>query len=387
MVPPRRSVPVTPMVLLIGNYAPDQQQSMQRFGTMMLEGLAAAGVPAQLIQPQPFFGKIRFAGNFAAKWLGYIDKFVLFPRRLRAQRKSAPGLVHICDHSNSMYARYFNGIPTVVTCHDFLAVRGALGEKTDTPASWTGRWLQRWILSGLRRASALACVSRTTCEDAARLVLRKADRPALQVIPLGLSYPYRKLERAEAEARCAQLPGLETRLPFVLHVGSNLPRKNRQGLLRIFARSQQEWNGQLVLVGDRLNDSLAAQAQALGISERVVELGNRESEELEALYNCATAFLFPSRFEGFGWPIIEAQACGCPVVCSSLQPMAEIAGAGALLHDPEDEDGFARDLLRLTNADEHARWSARALENAQRFTTARMIAHYCELYRSLAPVC
>jgi glycosyltransferase involved in cell wall biosynthesis len=266
-------------------------------------------------------------------------------------------------------------------------VRGALGEETDTPASWTGKWLQRWIVAGLRRASVLACVSHTTCEDAERLVTRGGDRPALQVIPLGLSYPYRKLERANVHERLAQLPGLNPGLPFVLHVGSNLRRKNREGLLRIFARSQDEWNGQLVLVGDRLNDSLAKQAKALRIGERVVQLGNRESEELEALYNCATAFLFPSRFEGFGWPIIEAQACGCPVICSSAGPMAEIAGAGALLHDPEDEEGFARDLLRLTNEEEHARWSARALENAERFTTARMIAQYCELYRSLAPVC
>ena len=79
------------MVLLIGNYPPDRQQSMQRFALMMLDGLAAAGIPAELIQPQPFFGRFQFAGRFVAKWLAYIDKFVLFPQRLRSRLKSAPG--------------------------------------------------------------------------------------------------------------------------------------------------------------------------------------------------------------------------------------------------------------------------------------------------------
>jgi glycosyltransferase involved in cell wall biosynthesis len=375
------------MVLLIGNYRPDQQQSMQRFGSMMLEGLTAAGVPAELIQPEPVFGEIRFAGGFIAKWLAYVDKFLLFPRRLRAKVKNAPALVHICDHSNAMYSRHVAGIPVVVTCHDLLAVRGALGDETDTPASSTGKFLQRWILDGLRNASVIACDSQATCDDAIRFVTNGAGRPVLKVITLGLSYPYQRLERTEARARLAKLPGLDPDLPYVLHVGSNLRRKNREAVLRIFARCREHWDAQLVFVGERLSDSLNAQAANLGISGRIIQLGARENKELEALYNCATAFLFPSRFEGFGWPIIEAQACGCPVVCSSAGPMTEVAGTGALLRKPQDEEGFAQDLLRLTNGEEHACWSALALENARRFTTARMITEYRDLYRSLAPTC
>src|SRR6266851_5998498 len=93
-----RSAPNITMVLLIGNYSLDRQQSMQRFGTMMLHGLNASGIPAKLIAPTPFFGKFGGAGGFVAKWLGYIDKFVLFPRRLLAAlAKERPFIVHICD--------------------------------------------------------------------------------------------------------------------------------------------------------------------------------------------------------------------------------------------------------------------------------------------------
>ena len=370
------------MVLLIGNYPPDRQQSMSRFALMMLDGLIAAGVPAELIEPQPFFGRFRFAGRFVTKWLAYIDKFVLFPRRLRRRLKSAPAVVHICDHSNAMYARGIHGIPVVVTCHDLLAVRGALGEQTDCPASLTGKLLQRWIVAGLRAATVVACVSKATLEDARRLVVRGDGKPKLDVISLGLSYPYRKLAADEAQVRRARFPLLKADTPFVLHVGSNLRRKNREGVLRIFAQCQRQWNGLLVFAGEPLSAPLRSLGRQLGVLDRVVEVPDATSELLETLYNCATAFLFPSRFEGFGWPIIEAQACGCPVICSDRAPLPEVAGDAGLIHPVEKEESFAAEIIRLTDPEERAKWSAKSLRNAQRFSTEKMIAEYISAYQS-----
>jgi glycosyltransferase involved in cell wall biosynthesis len=143
----------------------------------------------------------------------------------------------------------------------------------------------------------------------------------------------------------------------------------------------------MVFVGEGLSESLRAQAHDLQIENRIIDVASASNEVLEALYNRAYALLYPSRFEGFGWPIIEAQACGCPVVASSAGPMADVAGTGALLREPEDEAGFAADLLRLADPDERKRWSTKALENAKRFSAARMISEYRELYRSLAPAC
>jgi glycosyltransferase involved in cell wall biosynthesis len=158
-------------------------------------------------------------------------------------------------------------------------------------------------------------------------------------------------------------------------------------VLRIFAKCADALDAQMVFAGDALSDRLRAQARDLRIESRIVDVPNASNEILEALYNGAHALLYPSRFEGFGWPIIEAQACGCPVVCSSAGPMAEVAGAGALLHEPDDEENFAADLLRLNDPEERRRWSAKAFENAKRFSAARMISEYRELYRSLAPAC
>lgn len=370
------------MVLLIGNYRPDQQQSMQRFETMMLEGLTAAGVSATAIRPEPFFGCAKFAGRFAQKWLAYLDKFVFFPKQLRRALRGI-SVVHICDHSNAMYAEHLGEMPVVVTCHDLLAVRGALGESTDCPATRTGVLLQRWIVRGLQRATAVACVSRATLRDAERLIPRSNGRPLLEEIANGLNFPYRQLPPAEAHARLAAIPGLDPAQPFVLHVGSNLRRKNREGVLRIFGLTREKWNGQLVFAGDRLTPELRSLGDQLGLADRIVEIEQPDSAILEALYSSALALLFPSRFEGFGWPIIEAQACGCPVLCANQPPMSEVGGAAALQRDLEDEQGFATDLLRLRDPAVRDDWSRRSLENADNFRADKMIARYVDLYRRI----
>ena len=372
------------MVLLIGNYPPDRQQSMRRFGTMMLQGLNNSGIAAKLIAPQARFGKFRGAGRFVAKWLGYIDKFVLFPRQLQtALAKEKPSVVHICDHSNAMYDGWIEHVPVVVTCHDLLAVRGALGEETNCPASPTGKILQRWILRGLRRASEVVCDSQATEADARRLVSRGGASPKVELVRLGLNYPFRKLSEAEVSARLSGIPGFNPDLPFVLHVGSNLHRKNRDGALRIFARCKEKWNARLVFAGDALTQELLSLADRLGISERVMQVPNASDELLEALYNRAVALLYPSRFEGFGWPVIEAQACGCPVVCSNSGPLPEAAGDAGLFHDADDEAGFAADLLRLSDPGQRAIWSGKSLRNAERFSTSRMVSQYIDIYRNL----
>jgi glycosyltransferase involved in cell wall biosynthesis len=285
-----------------------------------------------------------------------------------------------------MYARAIRGVPTVVTCHDLLAVRGALGEPTGCPASATGKLLQRWIVRGLENATTIACVSQATLADARRLVARDNGNPALELITLGLNFPYRVLPPEEAQARLAKSLPLPAGAQFVLHVGSNLRYKNREGVLRIFARCREQWNGLLVFAGEPLSGSLRSLSRQLGIADRIVELPGITNELLEALYNCAIALLFPSTCEGFGWPIAEAQACGCPVLCANRAPMTEVAGPAGLTHSLDDEAGFAADILRLTNPAERERWSAKSLENAQRFSTARMISEYVELYRSMASV-
>ena len=368
-------------VLLVGNYLADGQESMQRFAAIMEKELAKAGVDVTLIRPEPFFGRLRSGTGGLGKWLAYLDKFIVFPRALRKKlstlksQASTDLVVHICDHSNAMYVSSARGIPVVTTCHDLLAVRGGLGEDTDCPASFAGRRLQRWILAGLSRATTVACVSSATKVDADRML---TGGTRTRLVSNGLNHTYHPVPRPMADARLSSIAGLRDR--YVFHVGSNLRRKNREGVLRIFARTAARWDGQLVFAGQPLSPALRELAASLRITDRIVEIPKPDNDALEALYSRATALLFPSRFEGFGWPIIEAQACGCPVISSNSGPMPEVVGEGGLLRDVEDEASFAEDLLRLTDPAERERWSQKGLANVQRFTIERMVQDYLRIY-------
>jgi glycosyltransferase involved in cell wall biosynthesis len=288
--------------------------------------------------------------------------------------------VHLCDHGGAMYAPMLKSKPVVVTCHDMIAVRAARGELPELHSSPFGKLLQRWICYGLRRATRIACVSRATFNDARRILGKDAN---LCVVLNALNRPFQPLASTKVDSRLAALGGI--RASFILHVGSNLAYKNREGVLRVFARASIGTDLQLVIAGEPLNQSLTSLARELKIEDRIVQFESPDFAVIEALYNRAVCLLFPSRHEGFGWPPIEAQACGCPVVASAIPPFTETLGSSAILKPAEDETGMA-DAIQTLTSDESVREQLRhtGLENVRtRFQTARMIGEYRSLYREL----
>lgn len=379
-------------LLLLCNYAPDEQQSMLRFGELLRTQWAARGCDVTVVAPQQTSltrSLGRYGGAGARKWLAYVDKYLVFPAELRRRLRAADAaggqvLVHVVDHSNAVYVpRGRDGRTAwLATCHDLLAVRGALGEDTDCPASALGRKLQHAIVAGLARADAIACDSTSTLRDVERLVPAPKTQPR-RVIFLGLNHPYRRVPAAEARQRLAAIAGVPWTSPFVVHVGSNLARKNKPGALRAFARFAAEWPGNLIFCGAPLTDELRAQAQALGLAGRVFGAPGLSNAQLEAAYSLAHALLYPSRCEGFGWPIVEAHACGCPVICSDRTSLPEIGGEAALVHALEDEAGMAESLQRLTGENFRREVIARGDANLPRFANERMIDAYGALYEEV----
>lgn len=369
-------------IALLLNYAPDGQQSMLRFGGMLERGFRERDITVDLWRPER--SRLvtalarRRSGSGLRKWLGYVDKYLLFPRQLKllCGRSPAPDVVHVVDHSNAVYVpRGVSRVPWVVTCHDLLAVRGARGEDTDCPASALGRRLQRSVVRGLGRAAAVVCDSTSTREDLERLVVAGSAQ-VRRVVLLGLNHAYHKISGDEAYARLRPVAGVPWAKPFLLHVGSNLPRKNKSGVLRIFARLSERWPGVLVFCGAELAPELRAQAAAAGVGDRVFAVPALDDRQLEAAYNLAHALVFPSRCEGFGWPVIEAQACGCPVVCSDRTSLPEVGGEGALVHALADEAGMADSVWSLGEPGFRAGVVARGHANLARFSTERMIDAY-----------
>lgn len=353
---------------------------MKIWANALLRELLQLGIDAKLIVPKPILGRIRPSSSGFGKWLGYCDRFLLFPHALRAAASKAD-IVHICDHGSAMYTLRLKGIPVIVTCHDMHAVLGALGKIPDCPVSPLGPLLQSWICRGLRRAACIACVSSATLADARHLLGKDGS---LCLVLNALNYPFRQLTSAESEQRLEGIPGLDKQ--YVLHVGSSLTRKNREGVMRVFARASEGIDLRLVLAGQALTPDLVRLAEELRIRDRIVSVVRPGIEVIEALYNRALALIFPSRYEGFGWPSIEAQACGCPVVASNIPPFLEAVGNSAALHPVEDEIGMADSIRRLATDPEYRQeLRRRGLENVRsRFQTARMMNDYVSLYQELA---
>jgi len=378
-----------PVVVLIGNYPLDRQESMLRFRNLIQARLESSGFPTESIFPQGWLGNLWKKGALA-KWLGYLDKYVLFPAglgmRLSAIKRKFSGrkiVVHICDHSNAVYtALARKRFPVLVSCHDLIAVRSALGEETYCPVSGFGKHLQFAILRGLKQGTSVACISKATQSDLLRLAGPVwADRS--EVVPLALNYPYRTLPREEALG-VLKRAGIE--LPyrgFVPHVGSGLPRKNREALLHAVARIKDSWAGEIVFAGEPLLLTELKLARSLGLEKRVREIPGPDNETLRALYSSAHCLIFMSYFEGFGWPILEAQASGCPVICSNRTSVPEVAGEGAFVHEPDDYAAIAGAIQRLHEPAVRDKLAALGFKNAQGYSIERMMGAYEEIYRRI----
>ncbi len=370
-------------ILLVANYLPDAQESMQRFAAALHGGLTERGIDCRLIRPAVRARPARGSNHGLHKWLGYADKFVLFRRQIRLAAEWAD-VVHVCDHSNALYLPLVSRQPHLITCHDLLAVRCARGEIPGQRTAWSGRVLQQLIVRNLARASRICCVSQATRQDVLRLTGLAPER--VSVVHNGLNYAFSPCAPAEAWARLAAF-GIPAHRPFLLHVGGNQWYKNREGVLRIFAGLLGRGvDADLVMVGKPWTESMRRMGALPALAGRVYELVGASSEDLRGLYSVARALLFPSLSEGFGWPVIEAQACGCPVIASAITPLQDVAGDAALWVNPHDE-GAAAALIA-------SRWSdlgtlrEAGLRNAVAYSAESMVEGYLREYElALANEC
>lgn len=367
-------------VLLVTNYQNDEQSSMRRFAACLARGLMQAGHQVRILKPRAVVGALYPSWHGLGKWLGYVDKFGVFPIVLKSAMKWAD-VTHICDHSNAFYVKHMMSVPHVVTCHDLLAVRSALGEIPQNRTRWAGRRLQGLILKGLTGAQHLACVSEATRQD----LLRIAGVPAQRVSRVcnSLNYPFSPMEHSDAAPRIHRL-GIDSRRSFLLHVGGNQWYKNRVGVLRMFLavrKLSMERNLNLVMVGKPWTAEMRRFVVEHELSDVTFELMNVGDEDLRALYSTALMLVFPSLQEGFGWPIIEAQACGCPVVTSNRPPMDEVGGNAAIYVDPENTGLAAASIIGTFG--KLSTMSELGLQNAARFSNSAMIDDYVSLYKRM----
>lgn len=244
-------------------------------------------------------------------------------------------------HSPVNVAPVLAGVPSVVTVHDLAFVTAG-----ETMPAARRRYLTAMTARSVRHAARVIAVSESTARDLTRHFDVPPDRIA--VTPLAADARFRPLGADELDA-FRRRTGIER--PYLLSVGTREPRKNGATLVRAFARIAPEIVHDLVLVGPagwmggELDRALADLPPATRARVRLT--GFVGDDDLPRWYAGAAAFAYPARYEGFGLPVLEAMACGAPVVTSDVSSLPEVAGDAALLVSPEDEAGLAAALLRL----------------------------------------
>lgn len=254
-------------------------------------------------------------------------------------------------------------VPSVVTVHDL----GYLHFPDKHPIfEWLYlNWSTRHSANVAQRVIA---VSKATAHD---LITLNGVPPAkIRVVYSGIDEtlkPVKDPQVIEALRRRLKIPG-----PYILHVGSIQPRKNLTRLVEAFAQIQDCLEGLCLVLAGRQGwgyPKLLRRIHQLGLTERVILPGYIPDEDIATLYSGAQVYAFPSLYEGFGFPVLEAMACGTPVVCANSSSLPELAGDAALTVAPTDTEGLAFALRRLLT-DENLRrvLIGRGLEWAGQFT-------------------
>ena len=369
-------------------------QSMPRFAHMLADGMAARGHTVAVWAPEAAFARLPAPGPLR-KWLGYLDQYVAFPTQVRQRLRTCPPdtLFVFTDHALGPWVPLVADRPHVVHCHDFLAQRSALGEIPENPTGWTGRRYQALIRRGYTQAQNFISVSRSTEADLRRFLPAPPARS--EMVYNGLNQAFGPRDAAAARVLLAHQTGLPLADGYLLHVGGNQWYKNRTGILALYnawrARSVHAWP--LLLIGQAPDAALAAAHAAAPYRDDVHFLTQADDALVRLAYAGAQVFLFPSLAEGFGWPIAEAMASGCPVITTAEAPMTEVAGTAGFLiprrRAADDLAGWADEAARTLDyvatlpPAAQAQAVAAGLANARRFEATRTLDRIEVIYQNI----
>ncbi|MEJ2352917.1 MAG: glycosyltransferase family 1 protein [Anaerolineales bacterium] len=280
-------------------------------------------------------------------------------------------------HSPYYLMPYRPGIPTVLTVYDLIPLR------FPQFVSARARLLFRLAMTlALRASDQVIAISEATRQDLHRAFHLPKER--IHAIPLAAGENFRPPAREEMERARAQY-----NLPdeYVLYLGINKPHKNLPRLVEAWAQLTHRRaidNQKLVIAGawDPRYPQAEQLAANLNVDETIVFLGSIPEADLPALYGAARLFVFPSLYEGFGLPVLEALSCGTPVACSHTASLPEVAGEAAIYFDPAGPDKIAEALAKaLNNAPLLEGLKARGLEQARKFTWRRTARQTLQVYR------
>ncbi len=267
-------------------------------------------------------------------------------------------------------------VPGVVTVHDLAFIRFPY-----TFRSYNRTYLDLATRASVRRAARVCAVSEHTRREVIGLLGVPPER--VVVTPNAARAHFQVPDPAAVDA-FRQRKGLPNE--FILYVGTLEPRKNLITLLEAYSRIAADTRAPLIVGGGKgwLYQPVFERLEALNLRDRVQFVGYLDEEELPLWYAAASVFVFPSLYEGFGMPPLEAMSCGTPVVTSNASSLPEVVADAGLMVAPHDAEGLAAAVLRvLTSADLRAELRERGLQRARHFSWRTTAERTLQVYQQV----
>jgi glycosyltransferase involved in cell wall biosynthesis len=383
-------VATSPRVAVICDYREEQWFSMDLVADMLFQHLQRDHMQDFSVQRlcpplRTRFGRLPILKptfrNVDRLW----NRFADYPRWLQ-NRADQFDLFHIVDHSYSQLVHYLPPRSTVVTCHDLDTFRCLLAPEKEPRPRWFRAMTAR-ILSGFKKAAHIVAVSAATRDEILRHGLIPQDR--VTVVALGVHPSCSPCPDPVADAELQKLLPSEFRTAAcLLNVGSTMPRKRLDVLLKVFAAvHQQRPDVRLLRVGDRLTAVQRELVRELGVEDSVLEIPAVTREVLAAAYRRAQVLVHTSEAEGFGLPLIEAMACGCRVIASDLPVLREVGGGAATYCPVGQVESWQEAVLRILEegSEPQLRQDAldRVIEHAALFSWAKNADQTIKIYQQL----
>jgi len=338
-------------------------QSMPRFAKMIKEGMLQKGHELIVWSPKAIFVQLAFKKPFLEKWLGYIDQYVVFPIivKLRLFSCSKDTLFVFADNALGPWVPLVKNRYHVVHCHDFLAQQSAFGLLPENKVGRTGKYYQKFIRWGYSKAENFISISIKTQTDL-HSFLTKPPKIS-KVVYNGLNQNF---EPAKSKIELRELLtnnyNIDLSKGYILHVGGNAFYKNKLGVIEIYDQWAKDFKVSvpLILVGEPPSEELISFKEKSIVSNSIYFITNIDDFQLQQFYQGASVMVFPSLYEGFGWPIVEAMASGSLVITTDEDPMKEVAG-DAGFYIPK----------KIFNSEETVKWksiAAKELEKVMQLT-------------------
>ena len=342
-----------PRVGIVCDLLEERWPSMDLVGDMLLENLQrnqASSLIAERLRPAQTKHSLR-VGQGPEHTAGLAERafnrFVKYPLWLSRQKQEFD-LFHVVDHSYAHLVHHLPADRTIVTCHDVDAFRCLL-EPARTVRRRVWRRVTLRIVSGLQKAAWVICDSGATADEL--LAQGWAHPEKMSVIRLGVASVFSPQADATADREAERLLGAHVRGIKLLHVGSTIPRKRVDILLHVLAETREKFPDSILLqVGGALTAEQQALAQRLRVDGSVVTLPFLDDRILAAIYRLSTLLLLPSDREGFGLSLLEAMACGLPVIASDLPALKEVGGEVAVYSPAGSAADFCQSTMNMIGA-------------------------------------